>query len=420
MLRNPLLVDVSRLVTRLLRRTPTGIDRLDLAYARHVVETGSGRAVAATRLGPRLVGPAQTSRLIRSLAKRWRDHPKGDADAGLARIESWLAAPPSVPPPLPSLGRDGYVRYALGSPLRAFRNIGAEPAVEAPREAIYFHGSHIGLDQPELFRWLDRRPDIRTVFYIHDLIPIDYPEYGVPGEAERHRLRMETVARRAAGVLVNSRDVGDRFTRYLREAGLPKVAVAVAPLGVEATFLANRRSVPGARPYFVILATIEARKNHVMLLQVWRDLALRLGPATPALLVIGRRGWESENAIDLLERCPAIAPHVIEANGLPTSAVASLIAGARALLMPSFAEGYGIPIAEALSMGTPVVASDLPAHREVAAGCATLLDPLDGAGWRETIRTATLAERRATVPPGFRPPTWDDHFRIAHDFLNAL
>lgn len=420
MLKRPVLVDVSRLVTRLLRRAPTGIDRLDFAYARRTLETGSGLAVATTPLGPRLVPAAQTARLVRALGKRWSDDEGAGDHGGVARVRAWLGAPPAVPPPAPRLGRDTYVRFVLGSPLRTVQRVSAQPALDAPRDAVYFHGSHLGLDRPELFRWLDGRPDLRPVFYVHDLIPIDYPEYGVPGEAERHRRRMATVARRAAGVLVNSRDVGDRFLRHLDEAGLKRVPVAVAPLGVEAAFLGSPRPATAARPYFVFVSTIEARKNHVMLLQVWRDLARQLGPATPALVIVGRRGWESENAIDLLERCAPIAPHVIEATGLPTTGVASLIAGARALLMPSFAEGYGIPIAEALSLGTPVIASDLAAHREVAAGCATLLDPLDGAGWRAAIRDATLSAGREPPPSRFTAPSWEAHFRIVDAFLAGL
>jgi glycosyltransferase involved in cell wall biosynthesis len=80
-----------------------------------------------------------------------------------------------------------------------------------------------------------------------------------------------------------------------------------------------------------------------------------------------------------------------------------LIAGARASLMPSFAEGFGLPVAEALAIGTPVIASDIPVFHEVGQGLATLIDPLDGPEWEAAIMahwqdeaTFSAARSRAT------------------------
>ena len=63
----------------------------------------------------------------------------------------------------------------------------------------------------------------------------------------------------------------------------------------------------------------------------------------PRLIVVGRRGWEAESAIDMLERCPGVQAHVIEVTGLSTHGLAAVMRSCTALLMPSFTEGYGIP-----------------------------------------------------------------------------
>jgi glycosyltransferase involved in cell wall biosynthesis len=105
--------------------------------------------------------------------------------------------------------------------------------------------------------------------------------------------------------------------------------------------------------------TLEPRKNHLTILNVWRELLARLGQAAPRLILVGERGWENENILDLLERCRPLRGHVLEVAGLTTPAFKRLLKGARALLMPSFAEGYGLPVAEALAVGTPVLASDM-------------------------------------------------------------
>ena len=126
--------------------------------------------------------------------------------------------------------------------------------------------------------------------------------------------------------------------------------------------------------------------------------------------------------LDLLERCAALRGPVLELGTLPDSRVTELLAGARALLFPSFAEGYGLPVAEALGLGVPVLCSDLPALREVGGEVPEYLDPLDGPGWRRAIldyaepdsprRAAQLDRLR-----DWRLPDWDMHFAAVEEML---
>ena len=91
--------------------------------------------------------------------------------------------------------------------------------------------------------------------------------------------------------------------------------------------------------------------------------------------------------------------------------------GAAALLMPSFAEGYGLPVVEALRVGTPVIASDLPALREVGTRAVTYVAPDDRDGWERAIATSLGAR---TSMDAFDPPTWESHFRLVDDWLESL
>jgi glycosyltransferase involved in cell wall biosynthesis len=127
----------------------------------------------------------------------------------------------------------------------------------------------------------------------------------------------------------------------------------------------------------------------------------------------------------MLERCPGVRAHTIEATGLSTHGLAALMRSCTALLMPSFTEGYGIPLVEAAASGLPVVASDIAVHREIAAGFALFRDPLDGPGWIEAIEAlsrpaAPLRRDLAGRLDGYQPPTWATHFEAVGPILAAL
>jgi glycosyltransferase involved in cell wall biosynthesis len=160
-------------------------------------------------------------------------------------------------------------------------------------------------------------------------------------------------------------------------------------------------------------------------LHVWRELVRRDGAAAPKLLLIGDRGWENENVVDLLERCPGIRNHVIEISGLSTPSLKKLLQGARALLMPSFAEGYGLPVAEALAAKVPVIASDIPSVREIGGDRVVALSPIDGEKWLETIRVFADPDRRERQALLARiedqeTPSWDGYFSTIERFIAEI
>ncbi len=179
---------------------------------------------------------------------------------------------------------------------------------------------------------------------------------------------------------------------------------------------------PLESPYFVCVGTIEPRKNHLLLLNLWRQLAADHGSLAPRLVLIGQRGWETGSAIDMLDRCPALRGLVIERNHLADSEMTRLLAGARALLLPSFAEGFGFPMIEALGRGVPVLCSDLAALRENGGAVPEYLDPLDARAWREAIleyQADQSPRRQAQLRrlSGWTATGWADHFAAVDALL---
>ncbi|WP_121114980.1 glycosyltransferase family 4 protein [Croceibacterium ferulae] len=390
------ILDISRLISRIRYSTPSGVDRVEMAYARGLLSHyGDDLAFAALHpagLYGRVRRPVALAYLD-TLERRWSAQEDG---------------PPrrSLPSILPQLNALLPTRQGIGS------------------GGVYVQASPHHLTRADVVRRIMQRERARFLCLVHDLIPIEYPEYARPTGAALHRQRIETVAtvigETNGGAIVNSAATGRSLQPWLR----PGTPVHVALLGTEALPPAEPERGDG-RPYFVCLGTIEPRKNHLLLLHLWRVLVQTLPPAeVPRLVIIGRRGWENEQVIDMLERCPALTGHVEELGGCPDRRLSALLRGAKALLMPSFAEGYGMPVAEALSVGTPVICSDLPALHEVGGAVPDYLDPLDGPGWRRAVldHAADGPVRTAQMQrlPHWRNPGWVEHIAIVAGAIEQL
>ena len=418
--------DVTRLLVRYAVPSPNGIDRIDLAYARHFLGKpgAAGSGVYMHDLQPALRQAALldgkvVAALLSEIEANWQAGP-ADASSGYQRVVDFLrgtstakAGQTSSPPARSAVPSSRVTR------LRLLRPSGLRRALfeRIPTGAAFIHTTHYPHDH--FFRWLRLRPDVKPVFFIHDLLPLQFPEYFAPGHIAEHHRAMAIFARYAHAAIVNTHVVEQQVRRFLAARDRRDIPVLVRPIPADPIFAAPQEAAPDLadRPYFVVCGTIEPRKNHLLLLHVWRELSRQWGERTPKLVVIGRRGWENENVVDLLDRSHELRPHVIEIGGMPTAAVARLMAGARALLMPSFAEGYGLPIVEARAAGAPVIAADIPVFREIALE-ATFRPPLDGIGWLEAIKSHVdrPASPRAAVSFG----STSAYFAEVEAFIQSL
>lgn len=396
----PVVLDLSRLISRADNRTPTGMDRIELAYAVHLLRRTEQRmgfvAMAGREIAP--VRGRWARLLVDTLEHCWHDPAQTGRTAR---------------------------RIGLLTHISGLLPGGALPRAEGGRRAVFLSLSHQNLQKGAAFAQLKARSGAAFVFYVHDLIPMDYPEYVRPGHDARHTERMETVVALADGVIVNSDATAASLAPLLARAGRD-VPVLVAPPGAE--FAAPPPvPAPAGPPYFVCLGTIEPRKNHLLLLNLWRRMAAEAaGPGdVPRLLLVGRRGWEIQSTANMLDRCPALRGLVEEHGSMPDSVLHPTLAGARAVLCPTFAEGYGMPVAEALAQGVPVLCSDIAAHHEAGGAAPEFLDPLDGPAWLRAVRDyarpdSPMRAAQLARMAGWRPPTWDAHFDAVEVLLDRV
>lgn len=380
----PFLLDVSRLIWRAwTRRLPTGIDRVCLAYLEHYAV----RSHAVIQKGSlRIVLNAKASDALFQLLLH-----------GGPRIRTSLTT---------CLAQTGWQRA---------RDV---------RGKLYLNLGHTGLDARSLPNWLQRTM-LRPVYLVHDLIPITHPHYCRAGEADRHTKRMRHLLESADGVIANSQDTLDQLAQFAIDQSLPLPRHRrVALLCTEARPITAPSLDQPSRPYFVMIGTIEARKNHLLLLKIWQHLVQDLGENAPMLLLIGQRGWEIDEVAQILDQDHSLQGHVVELGGCSDGRMIGLLSGARALLMPSFAEGFGIPVIEALQSGTPVIASNLGVFREVAGDIPLYLRPDDPAAWMEAILSYSEGsadrQRQASLIANYAAPNWEDHFRNIDSWLEGI
>lgn len=424
----PITFDVTHLVSRLAARAVTGIDRIDLAFGCHFAEASDAVVSAAfcRAKAPYVMDAAALARIVRQAQRAAGEHAAHADDANLTRIKDWLAGREQRPQARRELAaaRLGADRWLAAQFWRTRCRL-APTAQPVARNGLYLNIAEHWLEHHRYFDWLEARPDVRAVFFVHDLLPFDYPEYFRPDYDAVFLRRFQTIAKRGTAFIVSTDVVRARLAEALA-GDKPDAPVHVAPLPSPLALAGDQYiDAPPARPYFLMVGTLEPRKNHLLILNVWRELAGQLGEETPRLVLIGSRGWENEQVVDMLDRCAGIAGHVLRAARISRQGLSWLMTHAQALLMPSFDEGYGLPIVEALSLGTPVIAADIATFREVTRGCALLLSPLDGIAWREAV--AALATRQSPAwraakaqAERFRPPDWGGYFRGIDDFLRAL
>lgn len=197
---------------------------------------------------------------------------------------------------------------------------------------------------------------------VHDLIPLLHPSL-TPIDPGRHARLLAEIFRRFDAIVTVS------------EASRSEI-VAWAPAGIEiincGVAVRSGMAVPQReRSHLLLCGSIEPRKNIVRICEAYRDSACPL-----PLVIAGPDGWRAD---DVRAQVGAV-PGIVWLPYQGRDELVDLMASARALVMPSLAEGFGLPVIEAMALGTPVITSSYGALAETADGAALLVAPEDVAG----------------------------------------
>ena len=377
---NARLLDVTRLMRRA-GRVLTGVDRVELAYARALIaDSVPVFGLVRSRIGYILLDQRGMDQLLRCLSG-----PETGETVETQQQRCWRHARKSAIGRVPPFLLQAMLRRKL------------------PTGFAYLNVGHSNLTDRVLGAM--RSVDDRIAVFINDVIPLDFPEFQRGGTVRPFEEMIARVAKHANLVIYNSNDTQARAQAYFPQ----NPASIVAHLGtdrVDPVAADVPETVPQNAPFFVCIGTIEPRKNHTFLLDLW-DV---MGAKAPGLIIAGGRGWKNEEVFARLDAMPADGP-VREIAGLSDGALAALIDKAAGVLLPSLAEGFGLPATEAAARGVPLIVNDLPVLREILGDIPIYASVSDRYLWINKISELASLGPNAPDQQQYVPPTWDAHFK---------
>jgi glycosyltransferase involved in cell wall biosynthesis len=271
--------------------------------------------------------------------------------------------------------------------------------------------------------------EAKIVQVSHDLLPITAPQFsGHATESlsnyNRHIFPISSL------VLSVSRATKQDIVTWLTREGLPIPPIEVFRLGED--FTKNAPVKPKSEDFvstglkgsdFILtVGTIEARKNHALLYYTYK-LAKARGIKLPKLLIVGRRGWKTDDIYGYMTQDPDTKDLLIPLHDIADAELSWLYDNCLFTVFPSQCEGWGMPIAESITRGVPVIAGNVSSMAEIAPDFTVSFSPNSTDELLDAIirllDSEVLAAQKKHIRD-YRPTTWDDSFDQVANFLETL
>jgi glycosyltransferase involved in cell wall biosynthesis len=224
----------------------------------------------------------------------------------------------------------------------------------------------------------------RCVATVHDLGYIRYPQLHTASAGRYLDWGTRFSARTAARVVVDSNATRDDLIEFYGTSpskivvAYPAGAEGLAPVKEPARLAEVRERYGTGERYFLYVGTLQPRKNLETLIRAYAELLARGDlPRDVRLVLGGRPGWKSEGILQLARR-DDLQGRLILPGYVPQEDLAALLSGALAFVLPSWSEGFGLPLLEAMACGVPIICSNVASLPEVVDDAALLFHPGDG------------------------------------------
>ena len=270
---------------------------------------------------------------------------------------------------------------------------------------------------------LKQKHEVRVVSMVHDLVPFFMPELYWPRFPETYTKCVRGLIEISNSVIVNSENTKRDLRVFIDSSG--DKSVTRISLGSELSdpgaFTERSLDVPHGR-YVLCVGTIQPRKNHALLLAVWRLLLARVPQQCPRLVLVGMKGWNSDDLLYFFSNNPQLSDLITIIEKPTDRELGALYRNAWLTVYPSLYEGWGLPIAESLSAGKLCLSSNASAMPEVGGDLCEYFSPYDPVALCGLIikylnDPQALATAERAIRCTYRPHTWRE---TAHDLLKAL
>jgi glycosyltransferase involved in cell wall biosynthesis len=263
-----------------------------------------------------------------------------------------------------------------------------------------------------------RSTNLKSALFCYDIVPVLFPELTVFNGRQQFARYLVDLAHAADVVITISATSSSDFRELMSEIGGPMPDVRVVTLGTDIgppPQQVPRNLVEFRDTDFVLcVGTIEARKNHALLYNIWNHWMAKSPDAVPVLVLVGMRGWGVADLLHRIEVNPAVRTRIRILDHVSDEELAWLYASCAFTVYPSLYEGWGLPVSESLAAGKPCICSNAPAILEAAGGLARCIDPLDFPAWFDAVvdlynNPAKRSALAAHIRRGYTVPTWDQH-----------
>ncbi len=259
-----------------------------------------------------------------------------------------------------------------------------------------------------------RAAGVRVALLVYDLVPELFPEWAARSTTMQYRAWLRGSVAAADLAFAISRHTAADLAQALAAAGAAVPRITVLPIGhtLPPANAGDRPPLP--RPYVLLVATIEVRKNHLLMFRLWRRLLRDLPPdEVPDLVFAGKLGWLTDDLLRQLDNAGWLDGRIKFIPSPSEPELAALYRHCLFTVFPSFYEGWGLPVTESLGFGKPVAASRASSIPEAGGTFCRYFDPdnLDeayGVVAAMIRQPQELAALHARVAAEFDPPSWAD------------
>lgn len=264
---------------------------------------------------------------------------------------------------------------------------------------------------------------------VYDMLPILAPQYSGHSTQAMYDYYTQTMPISDL-VLSISKSTKNDLTDWLRSQNLKVPRIEVFRLGDDFALSKPKkptqqsfiRGMGSETNYILCLGTVEARKNHTLLYYVYK-LAKQRGIKLPKLVIVGRRGWRTDDIFNIISDDPDTKDDMIFVLDASDEELSWLFSNCTFTIYPSFYEGWGIPIAESIAHGKPCISSNTSSMVEVAGDLIDYFSPLSTDECLNAITKLLSKEelKKATSRiEQYKVTSWDDSYSQANSAIMDL